>query len=377
MDRFQRFNSGRVIFFLLAIITIILGAAVLKITASVVLPFTIALLLAIVISPIVKFFEKFRIPRVISIVLVLVFLVGVLYFMGIVLFSSSRALITLYPKYEARLTEIYIYAARFFELPYDEHLSFFDNLWGQIGVRNRVRVMTFSLSNGLINLLKDAFFVLLYLIFLLLEASFFRNKLERAFEGPRAVQIKKITTGIMTQVTHYLSIKFVISLFNGILIGICLRVIGLEFAIVWGFLQFVVNFIPNIGTTALGVVVTAFSVVQFWPNPAPIVATALVMLLINAIIGSLVDPKIMGDRLGLSPLVVLISLLVWGWLWGFAGLILAVPMTAIIKIVCENIHMLEPVSILLGSRKAVMAMKSEEGEEAPQGPESSVQPNKD
>jgi predicted PurR-regulated permease PerM len=87
------------------------------------------------------------------------------------------------------------------------------------------------------------------------------------------------------------------------------------------------------------------------------------MLGTNVVLGSIMEPKIMGDKLGLSPLVVLLSLMIWGWLWGFAGLILAVPMMVIVKIVCENVPMLESISILLGSRKAVQAKAAETGGE--------------
>ena len=357
-DRFQRFNSGRMNFFLLMLIAVIMVGAVLKITSSVVLPFTVSLLLALVTSPLVKFLEKFHIPRIVSVFLVIIFLIGALVFMGVVLYSSGRTILTLYPKYEARLTEIYIYVARFFELPYDEHLSFFDNIWGQIGVRSRVRVMTLSFSNTFLGFLRDAFMVALFMVFLLLEAVFFRTKLDKAFEGLRAVQIKKITSDVMTQVTHYLSIKFIISLVTGVLVGIGLKIVGLELAVVWGVIQFILNFIPNIGSIAAGLGATVFALVQFWPNPAPVIAVAFIMLGLNMVIGYIIEPKIIGDNLGLSPLVVLISLLAWGWLWGFTGFILAVPMMAIIKIVCENIPMLEPISILLGSRKAVMAARS-------------------
>jgi len=357
-DRYQRFNSGRVIFFLLAIITIILFGAMLKITASVVLPFTISLLLALVTSPLVKFLAKFHIPRVLSVFLIVILLVGSLVFMGVMLYSSSQALINLYPKYQARLTEIYIWFARFFELSYDEHLSFFDNLWGQMSVRSQVRLMTISVSNALLRFLSNAFLVALFMVFLLFEAAFFREKLDLAFEGGRAEQIKKISSDVMMQITRYLSIKFIISVVNGLLVGFALWIVGVEFAAVWGVLQFIVNFIPNLGSIAIGVAATAFSLVQFWPDPAPIIATGLIMLVINMVLGSILDPKIMGDNLGLSPLVVLISLLIWGWLWGFTGLIIAVPMMVIVKIICENIPMLEPVSILLGSRRAAKAARS-------------------
>ena len=359
-DRFHHFNSGRVNFFLLALITTFLFAAVLHLTSSVVVPFTVSLLLALVTSPLVKFLERFRIPRIVSIFLVLFFLIGGLSFLVMVLYSSGRTLLTLYPRYEARITEIYIWIARLFELPYDEHLSIIQNIWGQVGIRSRVRVMTLSFSNAFLIFLKDAFLVSLFMVFLLLEAVFFKQKLDRAFEGPRAVQIKKISSSVMQEVTRYLSIKFIISLVTGVVVGFGLRIIGVEFAVVWGIIQFILNFIPNVGSIAVGVAASLFSLIQFWPVPGPIVATGLVMLGANMIIGSILEPKIMGDNLGLSPLVVLISLLAFGWLWGFAGLILAVPMMVIIKIVCENIPMLEQIFILMGSHKAVMAAKSKE-----------------
>jgi len=355
MERSQNFNSGRVIAFLLAVIAVIIFGAVLKVTSSVVLPFTVSLLLAIVIMPLVRFLGKFRIPRVVSVLLVFLLFIGCLFFIGMILYSSGRAIIALYPKYEARLTEIYVWVGRLFELPYNEQLSFVQNLWGQVDVRTRVRTMTIAFSNSFLSFLASALMVAIFITFLLLEAAFFREKLDRAFKGTRVVQIKNIISDIMVQVAHYLSIKFCIAVVNGILIGSCMKIIGLEFAMIWGVFQFTANFIPNIGSIAVGLAATVFSVIQFWPNPTPMVAVGLVMLVVNIIFGFILEPKIMGDRLGLSPLVVLISLLVWGWIWGFVGLILAVPMMAITKIICKNIPVLEPISILLGSHKASLS----------------------
>ena len=357
-DRFYRFNSGRVNFFLLAVITTILFAAVLKITSAVVLPLTVSVFLALVTSPFVSFMGKLHIPKIISVLLILIFFLGTLFFVGMVLYSSGQTILTLYPKYEARLTEIYIQIARIFELPYDEHLSFIDNIWGQIGIRSRVRVMTISFSNAFLQFLSNAVMVAIFMIFLLLEASFFKEKLDKAFEGAGAERIKKMSAGIMTQVSRYLSIKFFISVANGVIMAVGLTVIGVEFAIVWGVIQFIGNFIPNVGSIAVGLAATGFTLVQFWPDPTPAVAAALVILGMNLVFSYFIEPKIMGDNLGLSPLVILLSLLIWGWIWGFTGLIIAVPMMVIVKIVCENIPMLEPIFILLSSRKAVMAVGS-------------------
>jgi predicted PurR-regulated permease PerM len=365
-DKFKSFNSGRANFFLLAFIALILGAALLKITASVFLPFTIALLLAFVIEPMVLFLQKHHIPRGVSIFLGIVIIIAGIFLIGMGLYSSGRTILTLYPKYEDRLTEIYIWVARFFELSYDEHLTFFENLWGQLGVRNQIRDITFTLSNSFIRFLGNAFVMVLALVFLLFEAANIKEKVDVAFEK-RSDQIMQISEDIVQQIIRYLSTKFLISLATGIVVWLALSLNGLEFALVWGVIQFILNFIPTIGSIAVGIGATFFALIQFWPEPGPIVITALIMLGTNMIIGNMLEPKIMGENLGLSSLAVMMSLIIWGWLWGFGGMVLAVPMTVIVKIICENISMLEPVSIFLGSHKAIRAKKQEEenkGEDA-------------
>jgi predicted PurR-regulated permease PerM len=362
-DRFRTFNSGRANFFLVAFITCILAGAALKMTVSLVLPLTLSILLAFVLNPIVKFMEKLHISRFIAIFLTILFIIIGFCVIAVVLFTSGRTILTLYPKYENRLTEIYIAVADFFEFSYDEHLSFFENLWAQLGIRSRIRLITLSLSNDFIIFLKDAVMVVLFVVFLLFESVYFMVKLDVAFDGKRSVQIKKISSDVIRQVSRYLTAKFFISLATGIVVAIGLGCVGLEFAAVWGVIQFILNFIPNIGSIAAGVGASVFALIQFWPEPVPIVITALIMLGVNMIIGNVLEPKIIGDNLGLSPLIVLMSLMLWGWLWGFAGMVLAVPMTVIIKIICENIAFLEPVSILLGSRREIMIKKEETARE--------------
>jgi predicted PurR-regulated permease PerM len=234
-----------------------------------------------------------------------------------------------------------------------------ENLWAQLEVRSRIRNITLSLSNFFIGFLRDAFMMVLFVVFLLLEGAFFKEKVELAFEDKFSGQIKKISNDVMHQVIRYLSIKFFISLVTGLVVAVCLGLVGLEFAVLWGVIQFILNFIPNIGSIVAGICTVVFALLQFWPEPGPVILVALIMLGANMIIGNFLEPKIMGDNLGLSPVTVLLSLMLWGWLWGFAGLILAVPMTMIIKIVCENIPVLEPLSILFSSRRDVWRKRAD------------------
>jgi len=356
-DTFRSFNSGRAIFFLMVFICCFLAGAVLKIASSVILPFTIAILLAFVMYPLVKGLDKLHCPRVLSILLVVMIIVAGLYIFGMVIFTSGRIIVAQYPKYESRLTEIYIWAARSFGLSYNEGLSFWDNLWGQLGIRTWMYKFTFSFSSIFVKFLQNAMLVVIFVVFILLEASYFKEKLETAFEE-RADRINRMGHDLMAQVTRYLTAKFFISLANGVVFAVSFYLVGLEFAILWGVIQFLLNFIPTIGSIVAAAGISLSALIQFWPNPGPILVVLIIVLVVNIVLGYFLDPKIVGDHVGISPLMIMVSMLIWGWIWGFAGMLIAVPMTVIIKIVCENIPIMEPVSVLLGSRKSVQAAKA-------------------
>lgn len=351
-DRFRGFNFARVNLFLLGFIALLLAGAALKLTSDVVLPFVVAVLLTFVLEPFIIALERIKIPRSLGAIVLVILLGAGIYVVGAILFSSVRTILTLFPRYELRFTEIYQMIAELLELPYDEHLSLFQNLWGQSTLRGSVQSFAFGFSESFFGFLADTVMVVLFVVFLLLELGHFRERVELAFAGKLSERIQKIIAATIVQVARYLTVKFFVSLATGVLVTVGLGLIGVDFPVVWGVISFIMNFIPNIGSIAAGGGVTLFALVQFWPQPGPIIAAAALMLVVNFAIGNFIEPRLQGQNLGLSPFVILASLLAWGWLWGFAGLVLAVPMTVIVKIVCENVPILEPVSIMLGSYKA-------------------------
>ncbi len=345
---------------LFSFVALVLAGAVLKLTASVVLPFIIAVLLTFVLEPIIIALEKIRIPRVIGAVVV-VLLIGVaVYVVGVILFSSVKTVMSLYPKYEERFTILYILVAQAFKLPYDEHVSLIQNLWGQLGIREQVQSLAISTSEAFLGFLTDTVMVTLLIVFLLIEIGHFRSRIELAFADILSSRIQKIVSDVVKQIARYLSVKFFTSLTTGVLVGMILSWIGVDFPIIWGVISFILNFIPNIGSIAAGVGVSIFALAQFWPEPGPIIASIATMLGVNMMLGNVVEPRVQGQNLGLSPFIILVSLSMWGWLWGFAGLILAVPMTVIVKIICENVPSLEPVSIMMSSYSVVKKKQHEE-----------------
>jgi predicted PurR-regulated permease PerM len=131
-----------------------------------------------------------------------------------------------------------------------------------------------------------------------------------------------------------------------------LTLIGVDFAVTWGALAFFLNFIPTVGSIVASIPPVLLALVQYYPSFWPAVITLVSVTTIQMGMGNALAPKILGDQLNLSPVVVLLSLLFWGWLWGIVGALISIPIAAAIKIVCENIKTLHPISVMMGSGKS-------------------------
>ena len=362
-------NFARPIFLLLLVLTVIVLAAVLKVTGTFLVPVTIAMFVSLVFEPlIVTLNTKFKIPWIAGIFIVLTLVIVSVWVIASLLLSSIRTIIDLYPRYEERFTVIYKTIAGLFALPYNAESTLFQNLWGQLSIRQTLRNFAFSLSNSLIVFFKDLLLVLLFAVFFLLDLRYLRQKLDFAFGDGSKGKAALIITDIIQQVTRYMSVKFFISLLTGVLIFLGTFAVGMGFPILWGFLAFILNFIPNFGSILSGVLTSVFALVQFWPQPAPVVFVAVLMCAVNFILGNIIEPRVQGRHLGLSPFIIIVSLSFWGWLWGFTGLILAVPMMVILKIICENVSILHPAAVLMGNYTYTHELQKEQ-EAQPQSAE--------
>ena len=369
-------NFARPIFLLLLVLTVIVLAAVLKVTGTFLVPVTIAMFVSLVFEPlIVTLNTKFKIPWIAGIFIVLTLVIVSAWIIASLLLSSIRTIIDLYPRYEERFTVIYKTIAGLFALPYNAESTLFQNLWGQLSIRQTLRNFAFSLSNSLIVFFKDLLLVLLFAVFFLLDLRYLRQKLDFAFGDGSKGKAAIIITDIIQQVTRYMSVKFFISLLTGVLIFLGTFAVGMGFPILWGFLAFILNFIPNFGSILSGVLTSVFALVQFWPKPAPVVFVAVLMCAVNFILGNIIEPRVQGRHLGLSPFIIIVSLSFWGWLWGFTGLILAVPMMVILKIICENVSILHPAAVLMGNYTYTHELQKEQ-EAQPQSAESTTENEK-
>jgi len=343
-------DYSKAIFYILFFLAIIALGTLCKLLSSVILPVVVAVLMTFSFMPVIlKLNRKLKIPWILLVIIIDIILLFTIFALSSLLVSSLSTIIAEYPKYESRFMSIYKLTAATFNLQFDDGKSFIDNLWSVLQVREYVQKLAVFLSSGLFTFAKYFLVIILLFTFLLIEIKSTGKKINSAFHSKTRSKVFRIIQQVISETVRYLSIKFFISLATGILVFIGTSIVGMDFPIVWGFLAFIMNFIPTFGSIISTLLTTLFATLQFYPAWGKIIYIFILLLSINMILGNILEPRIEGNHLGLSPFVILVSLSLWGWLWGFVGMILAVPMTVIIKIVCENFSILNPIAVLLGN----------------------------
>ena len=367
MDDIENLNQNKTanrIFYLILFLAVVLAGFLCKTMSEVLIPVIFSFMLSFVFLPIIKKLNvKTGIPWVISsVIIVILFFIAILGLTSI-LVTSLTGIISEYPKYESRFMSIYQVIANNFDIEIDNTKSLFQNLWGSLKIREYMQKLAVLLSSGVISFSKTIFLISIMTAFILIEMRLTKRKMHYAFKDNRA-KITRISNQIINQTVRYISIKFFISLATGVLCGIASLIIGLDFPIVWGFLAFIMNFIPIFGSIISVGLTTIFSLIQFYPNWGKTVFVLIFMTSVNMILGNILEPRIEGKNLGISPVMILVSLSIWGYIWGFTGMLIAVPLMVIIKIFCENIDYLNGLAIIIGNDPRQQAQNQTQNPEA-------------
>jgi predicted PurR-regulated permease PerM len=319
---------------------IIIGVAMYA--SSIITPILLALFISIILAQPIAWLAKKKIPNGWAVIMVLTGSFLLFFGMGQIIGSSITQFTQDAPQYADKLSNI---SASIFNtlhgLGFDLSL---DNMESQI---NPGRVM--DLSAGFLSeigsLMGNIFLIVFVLIFLLLEINSFSVKMDAIIDTSDGTisYLKKIGDSIR----QYLGLMTIISLLTGILVWLALVIIGVKYAVLWAFLAFLLNFIPNIGSIVAGVPAVLFAMVQLGFGGA--MWTMGSYIAINMIVGNVIQPQIMGKGLGLSTLIVFISLIFWGFIFGTVGMFLSVPLTMIVKIILEQNESTKWIAILLGT----------------------------
>jgi AI-2 transport protein TqsA len=336
-------QRNKVVAAALIILVIFVVGVVIQQAKPVLFPFFLAVFLSFILSPILDFLTRMKIPKAVSILFIILISFFIIYLLGLLFYSSGKTFASEFPKYGQKISSILAAIQEQLKLTFPK-LETAD--WvGQLDI-NKIGGFLLSSLGPFFSFIANLFLIFVFLIFILAGRGNIKTKIEKSFSKERSLQIINIIQKIDNQIQKYLAIKTIVSFVTGVLATVVLMIFGVDFAIVFGFFTFILNYIPNIGSiiaTALPLTVAVFQFETLWP------AFWILIILgsIQMTIGNFIEPRVMGKGLGLSTLVVLFFLFFWGWLWGIAGMILAVPTAATIKIVCDNIPPLSFVGELM------------------------------
>jgi AI-2 transport protein TqsA len=323
MEKNSEFTQGARFLFIMASFVVVVAG--MKAASVILVPFIMSVFIAIICTPPLFWLKKKGIPRTPAIFLILagIIVIGVLLtmFVGMSVNDFSEKL----PLYRERLLE---------------KTRGLETWLGRKGMPLSEDIIRKNFDPSISN----TFFILLTVIFILLEASGIPLKMRTAFSDP-----EKSLSGLhefTKSVNRYLVLKTIFSIINGLAIWIWLAILGVDYALLWGLLSFFLNYVPNIGAILSAIPPVLIALVQLGTVQAMLAASGFIA--VNGVVGSMFETKYMGRGLGLSTLVVFLSLVFWGWILGPVGMLLSVPLTIILRIALDANEDTRWIAVMLG-----------------------------
>lgn len=338
-------NSGNAMVTLAACVIVVAG---LKSASTLIVPILLAVFLAIVCLPLLNLLVDKGVPEYVGLLLIFAFVVA-LWFALVLLVSSALSGFTgNVPFYQERLRSTvgdgWVWLS-------SHGINIDKSMLEQIFDPAKIMLFVTGLLNGLAGVLKNAFLIILVFIFMILEATGIPEKILAI--NDKNDDALKTYAAITSGVNRYLAIKAATSCATGFVIYLFLTFQGIDFPILWGVFAFILNFVPNVGSLIASIPPIILALIQFGPQQA--LVTACGYLVVNIVTGSIIEPKIMGQGVGLSALVVFLSLIVWGWVLGPVGMLLSVPLTMTAKIALAERESTRWISQLLSSNREISA----------------------
>ena len=311
-----------------------------KIASSFLVPILLAIFIAALATPMLFWLRKFKVPTWLALIILMAGLVVISTVGATALIQSINSLSDKLPVYQEKLSAQLEQPLAFLEAKgfgsFDEIVS--KNLTGKAALSialNTVDAIKVILSN--------AFIVLLVVMFFLSEAAIFPGKM-KAIPGMTQESLDKLSEAVIS-VRRYMSMKALTSMITAVCVFLLAKAFKLDAPIILGVLAFLLNFIPNVGSIMAAIPGVIIALILYGGGAA--IGVGIGYLVINTLIGNILEPRIMGDSLGLSPLVVVLSLLLWGWVLGPVGMLLSVPLTTTVKLFMGSMDETRGLAILM------------------------------
>ncbi len=347
-------NSLALRYLLMAAALVVILAG-LREAETIIVPFLFSVFIAILgISPML-WLQKKGVPSVLAILIVILAMLLVLAFVGTLIGTSLNDFTNALPRYQARLSALYNSSLAGLEAyGFEVSATMMKDLANPAAILQLVG----GTLGRVAAILSNFFLVILTTTFILSEATGIPAKVRLAMGDPQADLSGFV--GVTQQVQNYLVLKTLVGIATGISAGLLVWALGVEFPFLWGLVAFLLNYIPNLGSIIAAIPPSLLALTQ--PDGGPLLALGVVLgfIGINVMLGSLLEPRLLGRQLGLSTLVVFLSLVFWGWMWGPLGMILSVPLTMIIKILLNNSTEFHWAAVLLGPSPSVSDASNED-----------------
>jgi predicted PurR-regulated permease PerM len=332
--------------FVLTAASFVIIIAGIRVAAPILVPFLLSLFIAIICGAPLSWLRRRSVPKALALPIVIAAVIAFGLILAVLVGTSIDDFSRSLPAYQVRLKEqmaaLLAWLAGFgIDVSGEGILKAFDP--------GAAMKLVTRLLTGLGGALTNAFLILLTVTFILLEASDFPEKLHATVADPTR-SFETIDKFIST-VQRYMAIKTLTSLVTGVMIAVWLAILGIDYPLLWGLLAFLLNYVPNIGSILAAVPAVLLALLQLGVGPA--LLALLGYLVVNVAIGTVIEPRIMGRGLGLSTLVVFLSLVFWGWLLGPVGMLLSVPLTMTIKIGMDSSEDTRWIAVLMGPEAPV------------------------
>lgn len=334
---------------LIALAAFVVVIAGIKSAQVIMVPFLLAVFIAIISAPLLLWLEGHGLPRILAFLLVIAGVVGILTGVGTIVGASMNGFLDSLPEIQRKLGTVALDGMDWLKkigVPVDmEHLpQGFDPAKAITTAGTFLRSMSQILSNS--------FLIFLMVTFMLFETVSMQAKLD--YFANRNRENLKIAETFITNLKRYLAIKTLASLVTGTVIGVVLILMGVKYAMLWGLLAFLLNYIPTIGSILAAIPAVLVTLVEV--NVGASLWVMLVFVMVNIAIGNFIEPRFLGRGLGISTLVVLLSLLFWGWVLGPAGMFLAVPLTMSVKIALDANPRTRWIAVLLSDYRGEISI---------------------
>ena len=338
--------AARILIVSAALVVVIAG---MKNAAPMLVPFLLSVFIAVISFPLMSRLQQSGVSKGFALIIVMFLVVLIGIGMTVLIGTSITDFSHMLPTYQQKISAEW---SSFIVWLNGQGISVADNIKEMVNPSAAVGLLS-SILKGFGNVLTNSFLILLTVAFILIETAGLTQKFLRLnqsmLNNDNASELGNGTNFpqvFVEKLRNYMSLKTIFSMVTGIVIGLAMWAIGVDYPVLWGVLAFMLNFVPNIGSIIAAVPAVLLTIVQLGLAPAALVASVYVV--VNIVIGSIVEPKYMGKGLGLSALVVFVSLVFWGWILGPVGMLLSVPLTITVKLALDSNAETEWIGHLLG-----------------------------